>query len=74
MHPARLAAKIQGQIERFSGKVSPEPGLTASDALDIVKYSLGVPSGWRVQQARRPMKEATDVLLCSLPPDCVQDG
>ena len=40
MHPARLAAKIQGQIERFSGKVS--QGLTKPAARMVRELLVGI--------------------------------
>lgn len=40
MHPARLAVKIQGQIERFSGKVS--SGLTKPAARMVREVLVGV--------------------------------
>lgn len=49
MHPARLAAKIQGQIERFSGKLS--RGLTKPSSRMVREVLVGVQARGSVRLA-----------------------
>ena len=59
MHPARLAAKIQGQIEHFSGKVS--AGLTKPGGRMVREVLLGMQArgSVRLSEIGRALGEAT---------------
>jgi len=59
MHPARLAAKIQGQIERFSGKVS--RGLTKPAARMVREVLVGIQArgSVRLSEIGRALGEPT---------------
>lgn len=59
MHPARLALKIQGQIERFSGKVS--RGLTKPAARMVREVLVGVQArgSVRLSEIGRALNETT---------------
>jgi len=59
MHPARLAAKIQGQIEHFSGKLS--AGLTKPAARMVREVLLGMQArgSVRLSEIGRALEEPT---------------
>jgi hypothetical protein len=59
MHPARLAAKIQGQIERFSGKLSAGLSVPAARMVREVLVGIQARGSVRLSEIGRALNETT---------------
>jgi hypothetical protein len=61
MHPARLATKIQGQIERFSGKVSRGLGRPSARMVREVLVGMQARGSVRLSEIGRALGEPTEL-------------